>query len=331
MELYSLDKNRIKENYNRILTLYNNSIETEEKIKLYYELRALSRYIKKEKVSKNISQKEINEYILKKREEKLKAQEDIKDLTIEICYSWCDSLRKLNEGNKTILQRKRITKEEYFSEINLFFETVMPSDKELFDKTFKEQKILVKRQLFLPRQEITFFESIKEYYIKVYYSNLNKIIVRNTIHEFGHASEFVKTGIGRSRDPLMEEVIATLYELLYIDMIFSNDEKSKLIEFSNLFKLIRLSPLENYIYQCCAKPDKLAETFYREINYMYTNIIALSIYLIKDKRNILEVIEYIKANTPYIKMHDILKNIGITGEDLIYTAKNVKKLILDRG
>lgn len=332
MELYSFNKIEMQNNYNKILDLFYEADTIEKKMELYGQLTVLSDYLKTGKPAVNIENKKIKEYYKEKRKEQINELKNIESLTSDLCYFWCNSLRKINQDNKMILQKNSLNKEEYYSELRLFFESVMSSDIDLFKKTFEEQKILVKKGLLLSRGEMIYLESIKEYYIKMlYHGKLNKIFARNTIHEFGHVSEFKKTDIGRCKDHLMEEVIATVYELLYIDFCFPKDEKAKLLEISNLFKIIRLSSLEFFLFQRNSNHKYLNEMFFTEINYMYTDIIAMSIYLMKNEPNFHEKLSYIKENTPYIRTFELLNNIGINEDVLLDNSKNVKKLILERG
>lgn len=332
MNLYTFDESEIQKNYNIILELYHSTEEIEKRIKLYNQLSVLSKYLNNVESIRNLRPKEIKSYIKDKEKGQISALKDLDDLTSALCCYWCDSLRKLSQEEKIILKKNILNKEEYYNELSMFFENIIPSDIELFKSTFDKQKILVKKNLLLSRAEMIYLESIKEYYIKILYrGRLNKIIVRNTIHEFGHVSEFTKTGIGRSMDPLMDEVMATVYELLYIDYCFKEDKKSKLSEITNLFKIIRLSSLEAYILRSYDLPSDLSEIYFNEIRSMYTDIIALSIYLMKNESDFRDKLLYIKEKTPYLKALELLKNIGINEDDLIYNSINVKKMILERG
>lgn len=327
MEQFSFDRQEMLKNFNRILEDYYRTNNIDEKRSLYSQLNALSYLLKDNSLIKNIKQKRLDEQYFYELNRKKRFYKELSDLTSELYYGWTNSVRYLNIRNKRILENINLNKDDYYQELHRFFKKSMPSDLKLFEKTFEEKKILVKKRILLERIEMYYFEALKECYITILHcGKLNKITVKNTIHEFGHVSEFMKTGKSNSNNYLMEEVIAKLYELLYIDYCFPKDNDSRYIELSNIFKKVKMT----YLNESINGEDDLNDLIMYEINTLYTYVIAAAIYFLKDEMNLYDKIEYIKANTPYLNAFVILENIGITERDLIYTSKNIKKLMLKR-
>ncbi|MBQ8192991.1 MAG: hypothetical protein IJZ46_02855 [Bacilli bacterium] len=332
MEVYTFDKIVMQEDYDKILRLYLETTDTMEKINLFSQLVDLKKYLNNSDNIKTLIPNGYYDYIYDKELERIDNYRELNELTEELCYYWCQSLRNIGSyrENKYSLINNGLSLQSYYEELYDFFKNVIPSDLQLFVDTFENKKIQVKRSLF-QREEILYLYCLKKFYIKISYNfKLNKINVRNAIHEFGHASEFFENGIGKANDYIMMEPVAVLYEILYINYIYKNNVNMQLAEYSNLFRLIRPSELENYFCLNYYKDDKrFPGMLLREISYMYDCIIAASIYM-KSGSDLEKNMKFIKSRSPYEKTFDILNNIGIDEDDLIYTAKNVKRLILNR-
>ena len=329
MELYSFDQRELEKDYNSLLELYLNEAKEDKKMKLYSQILPLRSYLKSSKSTTCTAPKEYLDKINKEQEKMKSIYKNNTDLTKELCYYWCHSLREAPSSSKSKLSKKSLTKEEYFEDMKSFFTKVLPDDIDLYLNTFKNSNILVKKSILCDRAEILYLENLNKYYIKIlYYLNLSKTTARNTVHEIGHASECVASNSNNSYDYIMDEVIAILYELLYINYSYNGDKNALLLEFYNLFKIINLSLLENYIMSNIHEKKSSAEDFFLgEIRSMYSNIIALSLYLRSEEDNFLEKVEYIKKNKPFVPAFNLLASVGITEKELIYTAKNTKKLI----
>ncbi|MGM9881769.1 MAG: hypothetical protein ACI31S_02870 [Bacilli bacterium] len=329
MELYSFDQRELEKDYNILLELYLNEAKEDKKIKLYSQILPLRSYLKSSKSPICPAPQEYLDKINSEIEKMKSIYKNNTELTKELCYYWCHSLREVPSSNKFKASKELLTKEAYFEDMKTFFTKVLPSDIDLYLNAFKNGNILVKKSIFRDRAEILYLEDLNKFYIKILYClNLSKVNARNTIHEIGHASECNSSGSNNSYDYIMDEVIAILYELLYINYSFNSDNSVLLSEFYNLFKIISLSPLENYIISnTCEKKSSTEDFFLGEIRFLYSNIIALSLYLRSEEDDFLEKIEYIKKKKPFVPAFTLLASVGITEKELIYTAKNAKKLI----
>lgn len=328
MELYSFNQTQLQNNYNRLLDLYLTANTDNEKIKIYHELLVLREYLHKAEIS-NI-QKPQNYYNIISREivKKDNFYKSIDNLTEELCYYWCHSMKEIKTNYKGIFHQDKITKGEYYNDIKSFIGEVFPDDIKLFIDAFKEERIMLAKSLFTSEKMI-YLDSLGEYYIVIkYFNKLNRINVRNTIHEFGHVSDYMASKVGSSKDYIMDEVVAELYELLYIGN-FCKNSKDIISEFSRLLNLVKLTSLNDYYFQRAYNRKIFTyEMFLKSINFMYSSIISLALYVRRNDLTFNEILRYIKENRPYIPAFELLKEIGIDESELIWTSKNVKKLII---
>lgn len=329
MEIYSFNEKEMLDKYNKLLQIFS-SAPSEEKASVYGQLQGLKDYLVNHKVFLPQAPCEYAIERIKYIENKEAVFKELDELTSKICYYWCLNLRKISGYNKSELLRKTCSKEEFYLQIKNFFKTIFPNDLSLVEDTFNNGKILVKRTLFSPKAEMLYLPSLREYYIKILSSRkLNMQDVRNTIHEFGHVSEFMANGLCTSKDFVMEEVLANLYELLFIDYYSNSNKEFNLFEFGRLFKTINIYSLD-YGFLLSPYQNTLYRKYISEIEFLYDCVISLTLFSKKDEPDFYDKVQYIKDNNPYIPFLELLENIGIKEDDLIYTSKHMKELILSR-
>lgn len=329
MEIYSFNEEEMLDKYYKLLQMFS-SAPSEEKASLYGQLLGLKEYLVNNKVFLPKEPAECVIERIKYIENKEAVFKELEELTSKICYYWCLNLRKISRYNRSELLSKTCSKEEFYLQLRNFFKAIFPNDLPLVNDAFNNGKILVKKTFFYSKAEMLYLPSLREYYIKILLSRkLNMQDVRNTVHEFGHVSEFMANGLCTSKDFVMEEVLANLYELLFIDYYSNGNKEFNLFEFGRLFKAIDIYSLD-YGFLLSPYQSTLYRKYISEIEYLYDCVISLTLFSKKDEPSFINKIQYIKDNNPYIPFLELLENIGIKEDDLIYTSKNMKELILSR-
>lgn len=328
MELFSFDRSGMLKKFNKLKRDYYSTSNIDEQINLYSQLSSLAHMLNDSSLIDDVVKPfGLKDYYRQEDDKRIKTYRDLREQTEELYFYWRNSVGNLGTNNESVLGRTFLDRDGYFNELRGFFETAMPGDLDLFKSTFNDGRIMVKKKWLFEREEIVCLEALKEFYIRILYcGKLNKVTARNTAHMFGHASGFVNTGTFTTRDFLMEEVMAKLYELLYIDYCFKSDERSRHTELANIFREVRLCSLSN-----CFPKNKINDQLMSEISILYTYVIAASLYFRRKDPGFHKMIEEVKAQTPYIPALQLLERIGITANDLVTTSKDVKKLILEKG
>lgn len=330
MNSYNFDNNRLSSNYNTLLELYKIAPNNAEKVKIYSQLDTINKYLapgKYPKLSRPIKHKE---YIEGERIKRRDIFRVLEKQTRELCNNWKYSIEDLPiliDRNRQIFKHK----EELNSKLLSFFNTVIPEDKHLVEDALKDKRVKITKTVFFPSADIIYLESIKEYYIKIAY---NKKLTDNhlgyLIHEFGHASVYTTNGKWQSYDYILEEVIACLYELLFID--YRDKDKNEEIRLSNIrnyFKSVGVYYLFNY-FETVPMNNKLYEEYLDIVITLYANIISLELFSRRNEKDFSDSIKYMKENFSSRPAFDILKDIDITEEDLINTSRNIKTKVLSK-
>lgn len=333
MEIYSFDQNQMLDTYNRLKNKLLAESDENKKIQIYSELVSFKNIIEIKENLRPLKPKHYDKFAQSEINKRNKIFKDIDSLSSELSIYWNNNLEDINLDifYYNYIRNNFNSKEEFYTKLSSFFAEVFPEEIKLFENTFQEQKILIKKSKNISAKTI-FLSSLADYYIRINFRNhLNIHALEYTIHEFGHASEFCENHHGTSYDDLMEEVVATVYELLFIDYYFQKNNWQKLSEFNNLFTTISTIPLKNYYHSSNSMQFLLPSSIFSDrLNFMYTNIIATAIYLRRNESSFKKQLKYIKENKPYLPTFKLLENLGIDDNELIYTAKNMKKLILER-
>ena len=121
--------------------------------------------------------------------------------------------------------------------------------------------------------------------------------------------------------------MSTLYEAKYIEDYFKNDIDLRNLELIQLFKN---AGQVNYL-NAAFKYEQSKEVIYKEhfkiVQRLYAHIISLTLL---NQRNFSNKVNYLKKYSSSFEPLELLKKINISEDDLIYTAKNSKKLLLTR-
>lgn len=327
MELYSFNQDKILNNYNKLLELYNNATSEEEKIKIYSNLKSLSRYIMHKK-NQIIEPKNYKEELSQRRKQIISSVIELDSLTRELCYYWSNNLYQITSFHNSFLSSFRINKEEYLNRILTFVKENFSEDLSLVKRTFDEGKIQVKKSLIMSKSEMYIFEMLNDFYINIIFNSKFSVKeVADTIHEFGHASEFINRKSPDVKVNILEETVSTLYEVKYIEDYFKYDIDLRNLELIQLFKN---AGQVNYL-NAAFKYEQSKEVIYKEhfkiVQRLYAHIISLTLL---NQRNFSNKVNYLKKYSSSFEPLELLKKINISEDDLIYTAKNSKKLLLTR-
>lgn len=336
MELYTFDIEGMQSDYKVLLDLYHKATSEFDRYNIYLELLHLKRLDKRlsrnegvskiipstyKKIAKNSENKKLNFYL------------QLDELTRELCYYWTENLRSLEELNinKSKLSENIITHFEYYDEIVKFIAEKMPDDLRIVTNTFKKCQIRVRNSsIKKPSADIFYLEQLKKYYINILCRKALTIFdVGVAIHEFGHASSFMKSGKWDPKDYILKETIASLYEILFIEYYLEGKRKDlKLRELGHLFKSIGVYHLKNY-FESVNESNNTYLYYLDIVDSLYSHIIAMTIIAKSNSQEEIDTkMSYIKSNAPFARAFPLLGNIGITEEDLIDTSKHVRQIIL---
>ena len=333
MEIYSFDNERLLSNYYKLLHLYQNASTDKEKVKIYNEIIALSIFIDKNKRFIIKPPSFYKKTILEEKIKRINFFKEIESQTRILAEYWkqgIESITTFHDFNN--LNKTKHTKGSFKLSLIDFFTEIFPEDLSIVNSSFEEKRIRVKKnQIFSHSASITYLESIGEYYIALSYNhNLTDRFVGYLVHEYGHASCYIKSGKWQSYDYLLEETVAFLYEMLYID--YKDQNKSLEIKLSNMknyFKSIGIYHLFNY-FETVKEGNNLYLEYINIIISFYASIVSLTLYSQRNDNNFKDKIDYIKQNFSTMPAFVLLENIDIKEKDLIDTAKNMKQKILSR-
>ena len=334
MEIYSFHIQSIQEDLNTLLQLYQKATTEDERYYIFHQLlylnRLLSQRLVKSSKLKKLEPESYRQRIANAQNQKLDFYTPLDSLTRMLCYYWSDNLRKMETLyiNRSQLHNIILTKEEYYKTIMQFLKTNFPNDFLLANDIFTKGQIRVKRTLHKPSANILYIESLTKVYIDIFYNRrLTCYDAGIAIHEFGHASSFASSEKWQSKDYLLEEVIASLYEILFTEYC-SNDAMTKQNNLGYLFKSIGTYYLDNY-FDSTKTSDSSYQYYLGTIDSLYGQVIATTI--LANSNNLEELhqkIDYLKKNAPFIPAFQLLSNIGIREDDLLFTAKHMKEIVL---
>ncbi len=333
MKIYSFDSKQLESNYRKLLDMYHHTTDKLEKIEIYNEIEMLRHYMKNyvnlDILDRVERPEEFDAYNYMEKDNMVKLYREIEELTETLCIFFTNSLRNTEEKRDSLLTQN-LSKEEFYDEIVSFFDNVLPNETPIALDSFNGKKIEIKKRARGAHGEMIPLEHIKDYYIKVglplFSQKLDTMAVKNTVYCLGHASHLLSSSHITKKDNPFESVIATLYELLYIDYHFKGDAKKRLLEFNKLFKSTGPSLLETYFWthyydKYTSMPLKWDDLVLRK--ELYGDIIALSLFVRRNDKDFQEKLERLKGSSL-----PLLKDIGLDEQELIYTAKNARRLML---
>lgn len=335
--MIDFNKKIVLDDYNKLLNMYLNCTDETSKAYLYKQLQFM--YY----VDKKLAKQKLNDITMPSEYKKISVEEkkqeksffdEIDDLTCEICYNLRTAIPEFKSVVVSSMLNRKITFYEYRKELSTFFEESIPDDIKLVNDTFAAGRIMLDRKILHQEASIVYLENIMNYYIKIGYNrNLKLSDVRNTVHEFGHASVYMTCGRYQSKEKLLTEVMAMIYELLYLNKYTNSNMIVKEKEYGYL---LNTSGLSHLILYYCGDTKRRSTKYISYIDYLelikllYGIIISITLIANNNDRELLTKMNYIKANFSYMSDFDILKNVGVDTDSLLYTSQNLKKLILHR-
>ena len=329
MNTYNIDN--VLRDFNTLLDLYLNSSNEEEKINIYSQMQFIynidSKLAKSTRVC-NYKPSNYNGYIKEKELIKKRRYLELDGLTRKICFNLWEEINKYYPLDTTIIFSNTYSYERYLSILRSFFREKFPSDLVLFDKDTEENNLIIRKSFPFSYANIYYLESLKKYYINIeYYKKINAFNMASTVHEYGHASTFMQSNIYTSRDYILNEVIASLYELVFLDYYLSKygDEYSY-IEIIRIFNTACINSINSTI----RKGYNYKEHHINMIEALYGQLIAVSIYIKYCDKDLDSIIKILKDNYSKVNGFELLRSIDISIDDLIDTSEDISKLVLRR-
>lgn len=321
------DKDTVIKDFYALTNLYLNSTSDEDKSNIYSQMLFIYNIDPKLAKSYNLFSYEpsgYNAYLKKQYLHKKNRYLELDSLTKNICFNLWEEINKYYPLNTNILFNNAYSYEEYLSIIKDFFKQRFPNDIELFNNDVNNNNLIIKKRFLFSSANIFYLELLKKYYINVeYYKRLTAFNIASTIHEYGHASTFMQNYQYNSRDYILNEVISSLYELLflnyYLEVYGSRNNQEEIIR---LFNTTCISRLKLSIL------NKYNNYYLNMIESLYGQLIAGTIYIKYSDKDLNKIIKLLKDNYSKVDGFELLKSIDISTNDLIDTSRDINKLIL---
>ena len=315
MNTYNIDN--VLRDYNTLLDLYLNSSSEEKKINIYSQMLFIYNIEPKlVKGSKLFSYKPSNYSIYTRERESARKKRylELDNLTRKICFNLWEEINKYYPLDTSRVPNDIYSYEEYVSMLRTFFKENFPSDLELFNKDIEENNLTIRKSFPFSNANI-------------YYKRLNAFNIASTVHEYGHASTFMQSNIYTSRDYILNEAIASLYEIIFLDYYLSKyGNEYSYIEMIRIFNTACI----NSINRTIRKGYNYKEHHINMIEALYGQLIAVSIYIKYRDKDLDSIIEILKNNYSKVDGFELLRSIDISIDDLIDTSEDISKLVLRR-
>lgn len=329
MNTYNIDN--VLRDFNTLLDLYLNSSSEEKKINIYSQMLFIYNIEPKlVKGSKLFSYKPSNYSIYTRKRETARKKRylELDNLTRKICFNLWEEINKYYPLDTSRVPNDIYSYEEYVSMLRTFFKENFPSDLELFNKDIEENNLTIRKSFPFSNANIYYLESLKKYYINIeYYKRLNAFNIASTVHEYGHASTFMQSNIYTSRDYILNEAIASLYEIIFLDYYLSKyGNEYSYIEMIRIFNTACI----NSINRTIRKGYNYKEHHINMIEALYGQLIAATIYIKYRDKDLNSIIEILKNNYSKADGFELLRSIDISIDDLIDTSEDISKLVLRR-
>lgn len=314
MKIYPLNEEKVNNDLNRFMELYNSS-SLEEQRKIYSLLCFFIREFKGVKLK--IKEPLGYDTYLKERSEKLKNDfEEYNDLTKNLLKRWLPNLLNSSGFHNAYLSNNKISKEEYYRLIISFFEKYFKEDIGVVKDTFDKGTILLEKKMFKKTAFMDYFYPIDEKYIKIVFNDiLNEDLVITMIHELGHVIDFNHGA--NTEDNILGELMSTLYEVKYYEDFYQGQNDNLSLDIIHLFK--KAGDPYLLFNEMFDNKDYLLNRFNRDlVKRLYAHITIMTL-LNRGNDEYMKAIEILKSNTNLSPL-ERLKDIDITEEDLIKTA-----------
>lgn len=253
---------------------------------------------------------------------------ELDKLTRIICYNLNKEIDKYCYFGYRFINDDKYNYEECFKVIRDFLGNIFPNDLELFNRDVINGNIIIKKDIFFSGADIHYLEILKKYYIIIRYcKELNAFNMASIIHEYGHASTFMTNNIYESKDYIMNEVISTLYELLFLNYYLNNySDMINYEEIMGVFNYSCISKIKNRLFKGYGYNGYTISM----LEALYGQLIAVTIFIRYRDKDILDKIKILKDNYSKVDGFELLRSINITENDLIDTSLDIGKLILKK-
>lgn len=329
MDTYNIDN--ILNDYNELVNLYLNCSNEEEKKYLYSQMLFIynidSKLARKNKLF-SYKPKNYNSYMKEKEIIKKDRYLELDKLTRKVCYNLWEEINNYYPLYTQIVLDNGYGYNNYIKILRGFFKSIFPKDLELFNKDIEENNLIIKKGFLASEANIFYLESLNKYYINIeYYKFLSAYDMACTAHEYGHAATFVSNLVYNSKDYILNEAIASLYELLFLDYyLYLYGEKYNYVEIVRIFNTYCINSLNRTI----RRGFNYKNYHINMIESIYGQLIAASIYIKYYDKDLNSIIKILKDNYSKVDGFELLRSIDISREDLINTSEDIGKLILRR-
>lgn len=329
MNTYNIDN--VLDDFNALVDLYLNSSSAEERKNIYSQMLFIYNF--EPKLAKacrlfSYKPKNYNAYLREKETHKKRRYSELDGLTRNICFNLWDEINKYYPLDTINIFNDKYSYEDYLNILRCFLKKTFPGDLELFNNDITQNNLIIKKGFLFSTANIFYLELLKKYYINIeYYKGLNAFNMASTVHEYGHASTFMQNFEYNSRDYILNEVISSLYELLFLDYYtqeFGNNyNKVEMIRIFNTtcINRLRMSLPNKYEYRI---------HHINMIESLYGQLIAATIYIKYYDKDLNNIIEILKNNYSKVNGFELLRSIDISIDDLIDTSEDISKLVLRR-
>lgn len=311
--------------FDKLYEIYQKTEDPKEKRQIYYQMFFLCD-MDKRLIKERFSKLKLQNTLENQDNIELNRFNELKDLSYELS-SYPNVLFDFKGYRSSKFLDRKVDYNEFNKKVLSFFTEVLPEDIELVKKTLSERLIL-NRNYINSQAYIMYLNAIKKYYVNIAYKNkLTNKDVRNIIHELGHVSVYEKRMYNQN-DPILTELVSSLYELLYI---YNYVEKNNLDKEKELGHHFYKSLGDTQLYKHFTGEIALDNNTYLGIlRAFYGNIIASTLLLNNDKEELIKKMDIIKLHYNDSNGFDVLDKVGIHEDDLIYTSKNLKELVRKR-
>lgn len=329
MDIYN--RNNILNDYYKLVDLYLNSSNEDEKKNIYSQMLFIYNIdpkLAKENKLFSYKPKNYNTYLKNKEQSKKKYYAELDSLTRNICFNLWDEINRYYPLYTSVVFNKFYSSSSYTYILQEFFKKIFPEDLKLFKNDINQNNLIIRKGFLFSSASIFYLEALCKYYINIeYYKGLNVFNMVSTIHEYGHASTFMKSSIYDSKNYILNEVISSLYELLFLEYYlqkYGNDNSNE--EMIRLFNTSCINRLRMKL------PNKSSYKIHHidMIESLYGQLIAASIYIKYNDKDLENIIKILKENYSKVDGFELLRSIDISKDDLIDTSEDIGKLILRR-
>lgn len=343
--IVSFNESEIESMYQNLISKLEGATTIQDKCRIYSQIKGL-RYASKNPsiVIKGLKPGYYDEYLKKREKEIVDYFIGLDDLTYELCYYWTMNLQLLLEDYSKGEKTQKFDKASFLSDLERFFDTNFQLDKKphnLLQNAMANGDLQISQSPFRSSSAIFYFQDLQKALMKIVYSGpLNEHVLIAAIHELGHY--YVENIFNRKQNQeerveksILTEAIPNYFEFeanAFYNQIDSRKMISKLLE---QYRETKVIDLRNYYSSCIAydSPFYIEYNMYLDIiSSMYGDIISLILSEIKkeDISRFQEAFNILSSNIYSKDPFAILKQIGITTDTLVETAKNARHLILSR-